>query len=62
MEPETPPRFTVRALVEVKTFRVKKEEKRAPVARKLEVSLDRADNIIEGGPPAAPVDFLMRKL
>jgi hypothetical protein len=46
-------RFTLRALVECRkekrSFEVKK--KRAPTARKLYVSLDRADAFIEGGAP-----------
>jgi hypothetical protein len=32
-------------------FRFKKEENKAPVTHELEVSLDRADNVIEGAPP-----------
>jgi len=46
--------FTKRALVEMQE-REKilsgKKKKRAPAARKLYVSLDRADAIIEGGSP-----------
>src|SRR5947209_1155981 len=33
-------------------FRFKKEENKSPVTHELEVSLDRADNIIEGAPPS----------
>src|SRR5207248_5598182 len=33
-------------------FRIKKEENKSPVTHALEVSLDRADNIIEGAPHA----------
>src|SRR5437588_10968476 len=33
-------------------FRFKKEENKSPVTHALEVSLDRADNIIEGAPPS----------
>jgi hypothetical protein len=34
-------------------FRFKKEENKAPVTHELEVSLDRADNVIEGAPPSS---------
>jgi hypothetical protein len=55
VEPDSTAGFTQRALVRMKKERAKtfisKDKNGLSVARSLYVSLDRADNVIEGGPP-----------
>ena len=53
VEPESTAGFTQRALVEMKETAkalLRKNKNELPAARTLYVSLDRADNVIEGGP------------
>ena len=53
VEPDSTAGFTQRALVKMKeaaTALISKNQNELPTARTLYVSLDRADNIIEGGP------------
>ena len=54
MEPDSTAGFKQRALVEMKETAkalVRTNENELIAARKLDVSLDRADNVIEGGTP-----------
>ena len=54
MEPDSTAGFKQRALVEMKETAkalVSKNQNELLAARTIEVSLDRADNVIEGGPP-----------
>jgi hypothetical protein len=54
VEPDSTAGFKQRALVEMKETakaQVSKNKNELLAARKLEVSLDRADNVIEGGTP-----------
>ena len=54
VEPDSTAGFTQRALVRMKErakARISKNQNEPSAARELEVSLDRADNVIEGGPP-----------
>ncbi len=53
MEPESTAGFPLRALVEMKEIEkilIGEEKNDPPADRKLYVSLDRAGNVIEGGP------------
>ena len=55
MEPDSTAGFKQRALVEMKETAkalVRNDKNELSAARTLYVSLDRADNVIEGGPPA----------
>ena len=54
MEPDSTAGFKQRALVKMQETAkalVSKNQNELRAARTLEVSLDRADNVIEGGPP-----------
>ena len=55
VEPDSTARFKQRALVEMKESAmalVRNNQNELLAARTLYVSLDRTDNVIEGGPPA----------
>ena len=61
VEPDSTAGFKQGALVEMQETAmalVGKDKNELPTARTLYVYLDRADNVIEGGPPANPCDSL----